>query len=517
MVRTVVACGLMLAMGGAAIAQSSRDKVSFRSVRVGYPPGPHSGNPDEVPMGARSPMFKAGGWTPVVVDVQNTGRYDPSNDGPATVSVETNDSDDMTNTYSAPLPPFDEGGSSSVMLFTRPGSRFSEMTIRIQAKGRDLCSAHQQSYTGLDANQLLYLAVGSRLPGLKLPGPENQPQYASPRAEISLMTRVTELPTIWFGYGSADVVILATSDRDFVTALIGDQSGRRAALAEWVRRGGSLIVTAGRNRDQFAGSAELQALLPMAIEGPYVANHHAFRWKEGGVPIEEPLAHSDDKPVEFTRFRKRDDRELRVLVDGPEASPLIVQGPYGLGRVTLVGLDIDQRPVRGWDGEKLFWEQLLLRSGPRIATPTHGNQMGFGRFGGDAADEMLQGVVNRMDQFEGVPVISFGWVALFILLYILVVGPLDYLFLKKVVKRLELTWITFPTIVLAVSAAAYFTAYHLKGSDLRINRMDIVDYDFQTKQVYGRSFFKIFSPRIQKYTIGVTPSDGWVGPLDETI
>jgi hypothetical protein len=69
---------------------------------------------------------------------------------------------------------------------------------------------------------------------------------------------------------------------------------------------------------------------------------------------------------------------------------------------------------------------------------------------------------------------------------------------------------------LAVSAAAYFTAYHLKGSDLRVNRIDVVDYDFQTKQTYGRSFFTIFSPRIQKYTVGVAPSEGWAAAPDES-
>jgi hypothetical protein len=107
-------------------------------------------------------------------------------------------------------------------------------------------------------------------------------------------------------------------------------------------------------------------------------------------------------------------------------------------------------------------------------------------------------------------------VALFILLYILVVGPLDYLFLKKVVKRLELTWITFPTVVLAVSAAAYFTAYYLKGSELRINKLDLVDIDLQTQRVYGRTWFSIFSPRIQKYTVGVQPAEGWAGPNETT-
>jgi len=104
-----------------------------------------------------------------------------------------------------------------------------------------------------------------------------------------------------------------------------------------------------------------------------------------------------------------------------------------------------------------------------------------------------------------VAVISFGWVALFILIYILVVGPLDYFFLKKVVKRLELTWITFPTVVITISVAAYFTAYWLKGNDLKINKVDLVDIDLHTQQVYGNTWFTIFSPRIQHYTIGLEP------------
>src|SRR5437773_189997 len=118
---------------------------------------------------------------------------------------------------------------------------------------------------------------------------------------------------------------------------------------------------------------------------------------------------------------------------------------------------------------------------------------------------------NRLETFPEVPVISFGWVALFILLYIIVVGPLDYLFLKKVVKRLELTWVTFPVVVLVVSAGAYFTAYYIKGNDLRINKVDVVDIDLHDGQAYGHTWFTLFSPRIQHYTVGIEPaSPGWV-------
>ena len=67
--------------------------------------------------------------------------------------------------------------------------------------------------------------------------------------------------------------------------------------------------------------------------------------------------------------------------------------------------------------------------------------------------------------------------AFFIFLYILLIGPGDYFFLKKVLKRMELTWITFPTIVVTVSLLAYYAAYLFKGNDLLVNQVDVVDVD----------------------------------------
>lgn len=515
--RSTIALAWLLLGAAVAPAQSARDKVTIADARIGFLPGPHAASPEEMVSGQRQKVFKTGGWAPVIVKVQNTGKYDPASDGPIVVSVETTDSDDTLNSYSAPLPPFDPGGGATVMLYTRAGSRYSEYTIRVQARGKELCKPDQRPLTALDSNQLLYLAMGSRLSGLKLPGASrNNAPNQSGQAEIGLLTNVADMPAAWFGYGSVDVAILATSDRDFMDALLSEQAGRKAALAEWVRRGGRLIIGAGKNRDQFAGSPELQALLPMTIEGPYMAPPVTPRWREGGVQPDEPISR---EPMEFTRLKPRDGRATRILIDGPQSgsdsSPLVVQAPYGLGRVTLLAFDPDAKPVRGWKNEPEFWEHLLLTAGPRVAAEQQLNQFGFRQFGAEDTDVTLRSIVDQLENFEGVPVISFGWVALFILLYILVVGPLDYWFLKKVVKRLEFTWITFPTIVLAVSAAAYFAAYHLKGSELRVNRLDVVDFDLQTKQAYGRSFLSVFSPRIQKYTIGFEPSEGWAAPVDD--
>jgi len=99
-------------------------------------------------------------------------------------------------------------------------------------------------------------------------------------------------------------------------------------------------------------------------------------------------------------------------------------------------------------------------------------------------------------------------------LYILLIGPVDYFFLKKVVKRLEWTWVTFPVIVIGVSTAAYFTAYALKGQDLKTNKVDVVDYDLLTGRVDGHAWFTLFSPRIQKYTVGIEPAVGAAAAAD---
>jgi hypothetical protein len=107
-------------------------------------------------------------------------------------------------------------------------------------------------------------------------------------------------------------------------------------------------------------------------------------------------------------------------------------------------------------------------------------------------------------------------VALFILLYIAVVGPLDYFILKKVFKRLELTWVTFPIVVVVVSVAAYWTAYALKGEDMCINQVDVIEYDLRAPQAYGTTWLTLFSPRIQSYTVGVAPAADWAAPPANT-
>jgi hypothetical protein len=193
--------------------------------------------------------------------------------------------------------------------------------------------------------------------------------------------------------------------------------------------------------------------------------------------------------------------------------PVLVEAPAGLGRVWLTAFDVDAAPFAGQRQEPLrkeFWLKVQSELTPRPQTnapaqPQFNPNMGMSV--PSERPEVAAEVQRTLENFEAVQPVSFRWVALFILLYILIVGPLDYFILKRVLKRLELTWITFPAVVIVVSIAAYCTAYALKGDDLRINKIDVVEYDLEgPPQAYGTAWFTLFSPRIQNYTIGLEPS-----------
>jgi hypothetical protein len=478
--------------------QRARDPLEVTNIRVGFiAPAQERG---------LVTLYKQGSWIPIYVSITCAKPY-PT---PAELVIESMDCDDVPTRYAVPIPQMQPGASETIIGYTRPSQR-GEFTISLRSAGRDICEPKEEKLgSGMEPDRVLYLTMGSHIEGVRLPGiatpqDDNSTSYHETRASSCVMTNVNQLPNMWFGYDAIDVAILSTQDREFATRLSEEREGRRTALLDWVRRGGQLIVSVGSSADLLAATDQLKEALPVTIDGTSEVNLARLGWRNGPT-ADEPLG-----KITVAKIVPKAGRTANVLMTGPagadgKAIPLIVRGSFGLGRITVVAFDMDSKQAATWKSAKSFWDELIKRAGLRVpdAPAAGGNR--FSRFGGQpsgAEDGHRQGLTQQMEDFPGVPVISFGWVALFILIYIIIVGPLDYFFLKKVVKRLELTWITFPTIVLVVSTAAYYAAYALKGSDLRINKYDLVDIDLASRTVVGRSWFTLFSPRIQNYRVGL--------------
>jgi hypothetical protein len=212
-----------------------------------------------------------------------------------------------------------------------------------------------------------------------------------------------------------------------------------------------------------------------------------------------PKAERPARTLIPTRDRLKDQKEV-----------LAVQAPYGIGKVTVVGFDLDRPPFTEFTQRAEFWDWVLREGGANRASAGSEGKLKPGTTGPtEEEDEIATALRMHADTFENVPVVSFGWVAILLALYILLIGPIEYYFLKRILGRLELTWITFPIIVLTVSLAACYTAYSLKGRELKINKLDTIDVDLASNRVYATTWFTIFSPQIEEYSLGVTPGEGW--------
>src|SRR5262249_31565046 len=158
--------------------------------------------------------------------------------------------DDVKNIYTVPLPPLKKGESHQVIGYTKPSATETEITITLMA-GRDKIAERKESPNSLDIGNVLFLVAGAKLHGLvRALAPQGQPvNEDDPLVDgsqtkgrfVGYLDTVNQLPSRWFGYEGADVVILLTGDPNFITALLEDHqttkdASRFAALAEWVRR-----------------------------------------------------------------------------------------------------------------------------------------------------------------------------------------------------------------------------------------------------------------------------------------
>ena len=308
-----------------------------------------------------------------------------------------------------------------------------------------------------------------------------------------------QIPGRWYGFDAAHAIVIDTGDRASLQALDGLKG---QALVDWVRHGGHLVVSVGANWQAVRDSV-LGPILPAQPAGQErVPSLEAIDTFAGST---KPITPVGTPAVMVTRLEGADERggkPLSVVGD----LPLVVRGAQGFGRVTLIAMDVDQKIFADWADRGLFWARALdLRHDRPDQTGGGARLGGTGRFYQTGVSDLSSQLRIGLEQFPGVKLIPFGWVAFFIFLYILLIGPGDYLFLKKVLKRMELTWITFPTIVVTVSLLAYFAAYRLKGNDLLVNKVDVIDVDQAGGLVRGRTILSLFSPQNRDYNVGFVP------------
>ncbi len=496
--RAILAVGLSL-WAGAAAAQSGDRQIVDVSAGFGI-----SRNTDV--------NLKLGHWAPVVVTVETSGVAEFR----GKLVLSTADFDDSENTVVVPsvvVPKSASNGKTSqrfvaIMKFCKDRLPVDARLVQVEEDGserevhryaKDLQESNLKANIVLPRSQLIcYYGASGALVEIK---EKAEQRWGDTAPTLARFSSEKVFPAQWMGYGGVDAFVLMTGDEKLFDRLPPD---RQSALRTWVRQGGHLVVCCAKNwqivRDSFLGPmlpAQLDGVLEMPLgKSGLHTTLTSYALPGGSNKVEPSLDPAVVKSLPMLKMSAPRGPVQKTQDD----LPWLADGAYGLGRVTLVGFDFEDQPLSQWAKAPEFWTKLL-----KLHLPKENEPQGFARNAYGESAGLADGLAQALESFPDVKVVPFHWVALLIFLYILLIGPVDYFLLKKVFKRLELTWITFPLWVVAISAAAYWSAYLLKGNDLLINRLEIVDVDQASGTLRGSAFVGLFSPRIAKYDVAYTP------------
>ncbi|MFZ5816481.1 MAG: hypothetical protein ACOY93_14480 [Bacillota bacterium] len=201
------------------------------------------------------------------------------------------------------------------------------------------------------------------------------------------------------------------------------------ALELWVGRGGTLMLAGGPEWKRTLGALP-PSLVPVEVTEVREVELQPLT-DVGGRPV------SGKGPVSVARLRTG-----HGLVFS-EGVPLVASAPAGAGRVLFLAFDPGLNPIVTWQGQPQLYNRLLMAGAQ--ANPRWPNEREW----------MLQQALQQIPDW-GLP--GVWTVALLLGSYLLLVGPANYLVLKRLDRR-EWSWVSVPALSLLFLGLVYLMGF----------------------------------------------------------
>ena len=276
-------------------------------------------------------------------------------------------------------------------------------------------------------------------------------------------------------------------------------------LEDWLRAGESVaIVPAAKPRRGQGGRARPGAQnQDQSFTAPARDNTLRLYTREEAQSQDQspsaPLMRSPfaDLPVDAAfeaaeiRVVTGDVRDGHVVLAAGDI-PLMVTANRGSGRVTALMFSPEREPFKSWKNLTTFWTRLAEVPAALYATTDYAGSYG----------QSADGIFGAMIDSRQVHKLPVGWLLALLLVYLLVIGPLDRLWLKRINKPM-LTWITFPAYVVFFSGLIYFIGYKLRAGESECTELHVVDAlrNGERAELRGRTFISIYAPANTKYPL----------------
>ncbi|HVO42792.1 MAG TPA: hypothetical protein VMT34_09220, partial [Aggregatilineales bacterium] len=403
-------------------------------------------------------FFRSDRLTPILVTVSNHGA-DLSADLVLTV---TGVGDQYTTHIDLP-----SGSTKQVFLYGMLSTYTTNVTVNLVSAFGQLASA-QSKVRWVPSNDLIYALVTDPSQSAQL---KIDFKYSLQRDQANW--RLENVPETAEALRALDVLIFSSIDTGQLNAR------QRLAVQQWALGGGHLIITGGPAwQKSQAGFADLLPLKPadtttlVSIGSLAAFSGHA----------EDKLT-AGNNPIIVTVGTLASDAEVLAH---ESSTPLLIRHPYGDGMVDYLTIDPALEPYASWSHADDFWYAVLNTSG---AKPTWSN--------GVVADDRAQSAATFI---KGLRLPDVAQLCGFLGIYIILIGPLNYLILKRIGRR-ELAWVTIPLIIVGYSIVAYITGFSLRGTQPTLNRLSVVRAWAGQPTARVDGIVGVLSPRRATYTL----------------
>ena len=349
------------------------------------------------------------------------------------------------------------------VLYAQPPAFGRDLEIAL-VSGNQRVATTKAQFTVHDAAQPT-IAVVAEKPGEVVSGIDLIPNQ---NAQTPTIIQITPemLPDRVEAWGSLDRIIWQDVDSNRLT------TPQLAALQDWIAAGGRLVIVGGT-----AGPSTLAAfpdtLMPYRPISTIDVAPSSLSSLIGAVPAgtaDVPALAGDRGPG----------RVLATSGDRVVAAEL----PYGNGSVTVLGFDPTAKVFAG-DGVHDLWRRLLpsgVASGSSLGDDTQ--------------------LVSAVSQLPALALPPIEGLIVLLGAYILLVGPINYLVLKRLDRR-EWAWFTMPLLIGVFAVGAYAFGAVLRGSDVLVNEVAIVRGAPGTTDGTAQVYVGLFSPSRGTYQVRV--------------
>ncbi len=454
------------------LASSVRADVSIESVEVG--------------MGQ---VTRPGVWTRLQVQLAATEAVE------CRVEVTATDPTGNPATYPSAVIKLASNSPTTASLFFMPGRLEEAVSLKVVAESggvlasRRLMAVESISETA-DFNIVrhsvpVWVAAGTI--GGSRTGKSKQESIQNAIVERGIhftsLESARELPTRWQTYSAISTVFLAGS-----FDLNEEQS---AALNQWVRHGGHVVAIVGTHVEELTSSPIAEWILEnrevVASSLSDLSGLEAYAHSSLRIPIASRIKGSI--------IRSQDGADVVTGIEGP----LLTRSAHGFGRITMLGVDLDEAPLARWRALDSFVAAIADLPAVSVDEDSAGQRISH-----SGVTELATQFQIGMETIPHVEERSTLSVLGVVLLFLLVIGPLDYVLVHRLLKRPGLTWMTFPTIVVGAGLLASSVAGGANGTNIRSRVCELIDLDAGSGFARQTVWSTIYSPEHRRYQVEIS-------------